>query len=205
MNYYIDFDNTLYETARLVKAMLECIANSIVLNDEKILEDVKSTFNSSDDNIYEHAIRAANKYNADEKLILNNLKEVIDNGEKFVYEDSKRFLEKLKSEGHKIILLTFLPERNQEYQLQKVRGSGLAKYFDVMILTTSLKFTLDLKYENGVFIDDKPRDLEGLKTKSPLRLIRMRRSNNKYSNVDMNLENMEEYTSFDDINIDFNK
>lgn len=205
MNYYIDFDNTLFETAKLTESMLRCIADLISINNEEILNEVKSTFDSSNDNIFTHAEKLANKYNIDSKLVINNVNNIIDNCKQFVYEDSERFLDKLKKEENKIILLTFIPKTNQEYQLKKIKGSGLAKYFDIMILTAELKYTLDLNYENGVFIDDNPKDLEGLNSMNPLRLIRMRRQNNKRSKIEMNIENMEEYDTFDKISLDFDK
>jgi FMN phosphatase YigB (HAD superfamily) len=205
MNYYIDFDNTLFETAKLTEAMLKSILDSISINNEEVLNDVKNNFDSSNDNIFTYAEKMANKYNIDCKLVINNINNIIDNCGRFVYEDSERFLNKLKKEENKVVLLTFIPKMNQEYQLQKIKGSGLAKYFDTMILTTELKYTLDINYENGVFIDDNPRDLEGLNSMNPLRLIRMRRLNNKRSKIEMNIENMEEYETFDAISLDFNK
>ena len=84
-------------------------------------------------------------------------------------------------------------------------GSGLGKYFDGIMMTTELKFLLDINYQNGIFIDDDPRDLNGLANKNPIRVIRMRKKNNKRSKIDMNNPKVEEYTSFDDIQITRNK
>ena len=210
MNYYIDFDNTLYETAGLTKSMLEKLAEVISVNSQKdikiIMEDINSSFDSTNGNIYMLAEEMADKYSVDRNLVINIIKGIIRDGQKFVFDDSKRFLEKIKADSNnKVILLTFLPKANQEYQLEKITGSGLAKYFDTLIFTSELKYTLDLNYEKGIFIDDNPRDLKGLNIMNPKRLIRIKRLENKYSAIDMELENLEEYTSFDDINIDFNK
>ena len=210
MNYYIDFDGTLYETSKLTKTMLEKIADVISLNSQKdkreILEEMNYNFDSTNGNIYTLAENIAEEFAVNKDVVIEEVKNVLRNGQRFVFEDSQRFLEKIKSNSdNKIILLTFLPKTNQEYQLEKVNGSGLAKYFDTLIFTSELKYTLDLEYNKGIFIDDNPRDLKGLYIMNPLRVIRIRRPENKYSKIELNMENLEEYTSFDEINIDFNK
>ena len=209
MKYFIDFDNTLYETAKLTESMVtriaELISDSGQYKKEQILEDVKTNFDHTNDNIYSYAEKMAIKYNADINYVVDGVKNVVQNGGKFVFEDAKKFLEKLKEQKQTINLLTYIPNSNQEYQLQKINGSGLSKYFDSIIITSKLKYTLEINYENAIFIDDSPRDLEGLNSMNPLRLIRIRKPNNKRSKIDMEIENMEEYTSFDDISLDFNK
>ncbi len=56
MNYYIDFDNTLYETAKLTSKMLTNVANVMSLKtgieNESIFEYFKNNFDSSNDNIF---------------------------------------------------------------------------------------------------------------------------------------------------------
>lgn len=209
MNYYIDFDNTLYETAKLTQEMLKAIVEKIVelriisSNDEykKILEYVKDNFNSTNDNIFSYAERLSKEYEVDSSKVIEAVKNKIDNGRDIVFDDAERFLKKLKEQNHKVILLTYLPKTNQEYQIKKICGSGLATYFDSMIFTTDYKYTLDIDYKNGIFIDDDPRDLNGLFEKNPIKVIRIRKENNKRSKIDLNNEKIEEYSSFDGINI----
>ena len=59
MNYYIDFDNTLYETAKLTTYMLKAICDTIVekrgIAFEEIDSYVKENFNSTKDNIFTFA------------------------------------------------------------------------------------------------------------------------------------------------------
>lgn len=209
MNYYIDFDNTLYETAKLTSTILNEISNLIgqMINEDKemILNKIKSNFKSSSEDVFAFIEKVAQEYNVDKKILLDKVKSILSSGELFVYEDSIVFLEKLKRLGNKICLFTFFPNCNQEYQLQKINGSGLARFFDTMIFTSNSKHLLDLNYQNGVFIDDNTEVLEGLSLKNPLRLIRIRRKNNKYSLVDAEIENMEEYQSFEEVPIDFSE
>lgn len=206
MNYYVDFDNTLYETAKLTSLMIEAIGKKISelsgADVEAVTQDAKDNFNSTTDNIFTHAEKMGEKYNVDKIAVVNSVKGVVDNGEEIVFPDAIRFLEKLKEKGHKIFLLTFLPKTNQEYQMQKVFGSGLAQYFDGLIFTTVYKFLLDIKYEDGIFIDDDPRDLNGLFEKNPIKVIRIRKPNNKRSKIDIENKDIEEFESFDDIIIE---
>lgn len=203
MNYYIDFDNTLYETAKLTTNMIAAIGNKIGdltgLEKEPIIQDAKDNFNSTLDNIFTHAEKMGKKYNVDSDEVVNAVKAVIDNGREIVFEDAVRFLERLKENGHKIFILTYIPKTNQEYQLKKLMGSGITKYFDGIIITAEYKFLLDLDYTNGIFIDDDPRDLNGLFDKNPIKVIRIRKPNNKRSKIDLDNKEIEEYESFDDI------
>ena len=201
MNYYIDFDNTIYETAKLTKSMLDTIVNKISehgnVDLEKLVQETKNNFNSTSDNIFEFATKMAEKYNVNAVELNKSIKNIIDDGKKFVFDDAKRFLEKLKDKNHKIILLTFLPQNNQNYQIEKIQGSGLTNYFDSIIMTTEYKFKLDINYQKGIFIDDDPRDLKGLFEKNAFRVIRIRKENNRRSKIDIDNSNIEEYKSFD--------
>ena len=206
MNYYIDFDNTLYETAKLTSLMIAAIGNKIGELAEKdaelIIQDVKDNFNSTIDNIFTHAEKMGKKYNVDSKMVVDAVKAVVDNGKEIVFEDAIRFLERLKEKGHKIFILTYIPQTNQEYQLKKLMGSGITSYFDGIIITAQYKFLLDLDYTNGIFIDDDPRDLNGLFEKNPIKVIRIRKENNKRSKIYIDNKEIEEYKSFDDIVIE---
>lgn len=206
MNYYIDFDNTLYETAKLTSLMIAAIGNKIAELTGKDLEEVtqyaKDNFNSTKDNIFTHAAKMGETYEVDSEVVVNAVKEVIDNGKEIVHEDAIRFLERLKEKGHKIFILTYIPKTNQEYQLKKLMGSGIMGYFDGIFVTAEYKFLLDIDYKNGIFIDDDPRDLNGLFEKNPIKVIRIRKPNNKRSKIDIDNKEIEEFESFDDIVIE---
>lgn len=205
MNYYIDFDNTLYETAKLTTLMLEAIGKSISaqnnVDKDKIIEEARENFNSAIDNIFSLAEKMAVKYNVNKKEVLDAVNTVINNGENIVFNDAKKFLKNLKESENKIFILTYVAKNNQEYQLKKIMGSGIANYFDGIIITTEYKFNLELNYKNGIFIDDDPRDLNGLFEKKPIKVIRIRKENNKRSKIDIDNKEIEEYKSFDNIKI----
>ncbi|MCR5185785.1 MAG: HAD hydrolase-like protein [Clostridia bacterium] len=205
MNYYIDFDNTLYETAKLTNKMLTNITDVISLKMgekyESIFEYVKNNFDSTNDNIFTYGQKLAEKYGVDNEDIVNAINNAINKGKDYIFPDARMFLIKLKELGHKVYILTYLPKTNQEYQMKKINGSGIAKFFDGIIMTTEYKFNLDINYEKGIFIDDDPRDLNGLLEKNPIRVIRIRKENNKRSKIDMNNPLIEEYKDFGDIEI----
>ena len=205
MKYYIDFDNTLYETAKLTTCMLDAICKTVVekLGKEysEIDEYVKANFNSTTDNIFTFARETGSYYGIDSDLVENNVKAVVDNGNNIVFEDAERFLARLKENGHEVHILTYIPKTNQEYQMKKLLGSGLMKYFDTITITSKYKFLLDMDYTQGIYIDDDPRDLNGLYEKNPIKVIRIRKPNNKRSKIDIDNKNIEEYVSFDDIEV----
>lgn len=205
MNYYLDFDNTLYETAKLTSMMLGAIANTISEitghNTTTLKEEAIANFNSTIDNIFSFAENMSKKYGVDSQKVLKNVNSVIDNGEVLVFEDAKRFLERLKENNHKSYVLTYVAKGNEEYQMRKLLGSGLMKYFNGIIITTEYKFLLDLNYENAIFVDDDPRDLNGLFERNPVKVIRIKKPSNRRSKLEINNPDIEEFESFDNIKI----
>lgn len=205
MNYYIDFDNTLYNTPALKERMLNSIVDSINKQNNfpkiELYNECKSLFNKDNIyNIYELAKYFSNKYNVDLSLVIKDLNSTILYSSDLVYEDSIPFLNKLKEKGHKIYMLSYSGD-NSEYQSIKIAGSKLANLFDALFITAVPKYTLDIDYTNGVFIDDNPRDLLGLYSKNPKQVIRLRRQDNKYSIKDINNFSIKEYSNFNEINI----
>lgn len=206
MNYYFDFDNTLYETAKLTEVMLNAIANSISKKTGENLEDLKKyakeNFNSTTGNIFSFAEEMAERFGAEKQKVLEDLNNAIYNGESIVFEDARKFVEKLYRNDNKLHILTYIPDKkNHDYQMKKIIGSGIAKYFDSIIITSEYKFNLSLDYKKGIFFDDDPRDLNGLYEKNPIKVIRIRKENNKRSKIDMENKDIEEYVSFDDIKL----
>lgn len=203
MNYYLDFDNTLYETSRLSKDMLNGLADEISIKTKKnkidILDELKSMFNRENIyNIYKLAKYFAKKYNIEESVLIDKVEGIILDGKKYVYNDVISFLKELKEKNNIINVLTYVAKEDLSYQLTKIKGSGLSEYFDNIIISSSLKFNLDLKYEEGIFFDDNPRDLLGLASKNPKILVRVRRDENKHNKQELDIENLIECKSLKD-------
>ncbi len=189
MNYYIDFDSTLYDTSKLTNEMLTAIAWLIhtknpSIDASEIFDEGKNLFNSQNFyNIFELCSFFADKYNLDEKELAKSVNHIVDDGSKFVFDDSIEFLKRLKTEGHSANLLTFAVKQNTDYQLQKIKGSGLGKYFDSIIITSTPKWLLSIDYKNGIFVDDNPQNIENLYVNNPINVIRVKRKDNKYSSI----------------------
>ena len=203
MNYYIDFDNTLYNTPLLTNRMLNSIVNSIKenisLNSEDLYQECKRMFNPEHIyNIYKLAKYFSDKYNLDFSSIINNLNNIILNGNDLVFNDTIPFLNKIKEKKHKLNLLTYCKD-SLEYQSLKVAGSKLSNLFDAIYITSIPKYNLDISYTNGIFIDDNPDDLLGLYSKKPKQVIRLRRKENKYSIQNLDNSNIQEFSTLNDI------
>ena len=194
MNYIIDFDHTLYNTPQLAKDMLTALAKYISkssqLNYDEILNTLSSKFSRSNDGIYDIYDLIAyfsKKYKFDEKEATDVVNNVISNGEKYLFEDSIPFLQYLKKQGHKIYILSY-NESRVYFQTVKIAGSGLLKYVDGLTTTTTLKGDMPLDFSNCIFIDDKPKDLVSIYKKKPSGIYRIRRENDTYSEIDMDIK-----------------
>lgn len=203
MNYYIDFDNTLYNTPLLKDAMLNSISAEIAvqknLDNSEIFMQCNLMFNRENIyDIYELTKYFSDKYDVDSKIVIDKLNTVILDGEKFLFDDTINFLNKLKQNGHKIYMLTYCKESLQ-FQSLKISGSKIANMFDSLFITSTPKYELDIDYTNGIFIDDNPKDLIGLYKKNPKDLIRIRRPENKYSSKDLENIEIKEFKNFNDL------
>ena len=196
MDIYLDFDHTLYNPITLTGEMLSAIGGKIVdcsdkkIDNDEIMIELKGMFNREHIyNIYELARYFGEKYEIDSAILIDAVNKVIYNCSKNVFDDVIPFLKSLKEKGHRIFMLTYY-EHGLEYQMEKVTGSKLCDLFDVIITTGEKKFNLTIDYENSIFIDDNPKDLEGLASRNPYRLIRIRRKEGRYSEKPVNVENI---------------
>ncbi len=204
MNYYIDFDNTMFDTPKLIKAMLTTLVNEILSkhnnkNFDETYTECTGLFNREHFyNIYDLVDHFSKEYDLDEQAVKNKVNLVISDTKDFLYEDAIPFLKKLKENGHKLYILSYCKE-SLKYQAAKISGSGIADFFDALYITATPKYELDIDYSNGIFIDDNPSDLKGLCSKNPVKVIRIKRPDNKYSTE--KLENLQimEYNTLGDI------
>lgn len=207
--YYIDFDNTLYETGKLTKDVLlnfsEKISDLTNISSNEILKDLQSSFNSTIDNFETFAEKTSEKYKVDLnslKLILQEI--IVKNGNKYTFPDALDFLKKLKENSEKVCVLTFVSqEKNLHQQALKLAGSGILPYITEVYNTTRYKFELEIDYKNNIFIDDSPRDLEGLYNVGARNLIRIKKPNNeKRTSKELNIPiEIPTFERFDDIDI----
>ena len=203
MKYYIDFDNTLFNTPKLTTTMLTLIANEVLkkhksLCFDNVYSECSHMFNREHCyNIYDLASYFADKYSLDLSVLVKNLNSIMLDISDFLYEDTIPFLKRLKADGHTLYLLSHA-DKNLKYQTVKISGSGISDFFDAFYITSVPKYKLDLKYSDSIFIDDNPVDLLGLYSNNPAKVIRIRRSDNKYSSEEINNPDILEFSSLAD-------
>jgi len=192
MNYYIDFDNTLFDTVSFYRDMKNIFYQNgltqVMIDEYK--KDLVIPYDPLEMlNYYQRLNKIDKKINIE----IDNLFKKANN---YLYNDSIDFLLRIKNKGYKIIILTY---GSENYQMLKINYSKLRDYVDEIIITDISKDLLEIDYQNGVFIDDNPDNLKDLNDKKPFALIRIKRSNNKYSKVDLSSLNIEEYDNLKSI------
>lgn len=184
MIYYIDFDCTLYDTEKLIDEMINDLSMILSNNDnyDEIFNTITHEFKVKRvPDVFKFCEYCAEKYNKDANILKDKIKTILRNGSKFIYSDTIEFLNSLKHK--KIKLLTYCTRESTEYQQKKIMGSGLANYFDEIIITNSSKGVLNIDYSNGFFIDDSPKAITEIYKSKPLKLIRLNRPNSTYSKI----------------------
>ena len=201
MNFFIDFDHTLYNTPLLTNDMLNALAAYICQttnkNQENIFQLLKDKFKRGTNNIYDiyKLIEYfGNEYKYDINTATEIVNKVISNGQSYLFEDSIPFLKSLKKDNHKIYILSY-NENEVYFQAIKIAGSGLLPYVDGIFPTTSIKGDIPLDFSKCIFIDDKPKDLISIYNNKPYKIFRIRRKNDTYSEIETGLP-IPEFSSF---------
>ncbi len=204
MNFFIDFDHTLYNTPLLTRDMLSSLAlyiSKISAKDyNKILENLKEKFKRGTNNIYDiyKLIQYFTpQYDYDINEATDIINKVISNGKQYLFSDSIPFLKALKEQNHKIYILSY-NENEVYFQTVKIAGSGLLPFVDGVFPTTSLKGNIPIDFPKCIFIDDKPKDLISIYQNHPFKIFRIRRENDTYSRIETNLP-IPEFTSLADL------
>lgn len=204
MNFFIDFDHTLYNTPLLTEDMLNALASYISEKNSQnyvnILETLKNKFKRGSNNIYDiykliEYFSNQYNYNIDEATHIIN--DVISNGKQYLFSDSIPFLKLLKEQNHKVYILSY-NENEVYFQAIKIAGSGLLPFVDGIFPTTTLKGDIPLDFSKCIFIDDKPKDLISIYKKQPFKIFRIRRKNDTYSEIETNLP-IAEFASLNEI------
>lgn len=193
MNFFIDFDHTLYNTPLLTNDMLNALAAYICKNtnenQENIFQLLKDKFKRGTNNIYDiyKLIEYfGNQYKYDINKATEIVNKVISNGQSYLFDDSIPFLKSLKKDNHKIYILSY-NETEVYFQAIKITGSGLLPYVDGIFPTTSIKGDIPLDFSKCIFIDDKPKDLISIYNNKPYKIFRIRRKNDTYSEIETGL------------------
>lgn len=196
MKFYIDFDYTMFNAMEFHKARYqEMQCYGITIEELKAMEKEIPEKEGKLINLDDVYSKISEKYKLPKEEVLSKIHKIMDNCHKYLYEDTIEFLEYLKQNGHELYILTW---GDKELQYQKIQKAGIEKYFDGVILTEEMKFNIDIDYKNGIFIDDNPRDLEGLYKNNPIEVIRIKRDGAKYSEKPINIK-IKEYKTLEQL------
>ncbi len=196
MNYYLDFDYTLFDTYAFRKGLYEILKmNGLDESYLALTPEMKTNWQKLL-NIKELFKSLSVTRNIPEENFIKPLEKLYSRCDEFVYDDTVEFLKYLKSKKHKVYVVTWGEE---EFQKEKLIASKLYNYFDKIIYAEQLKYTLDLDYENGIFIDDSVRDLEGLYNRNAKQVFRIKRPNGKNSNKELNIKEIMEFNSLKEL------
>lgn len=177
---YFDFDGTLYDSDNLTNMFLKiCQKYNISLEEERkaeaILFDERNLFD-----LDEIALFLKDKFSLSDAF----LKEVeslylMPN----LYSDTISALDLLvDSNKYEIIILTYGKISHQE---KKINNCGILKYAKDIIITEGSKANvLKVDYKNGIFIDNNPYQIECFVNTKAKKVLRIRRSIDKYSKTD---------------------
>lgn len=194
MNFYLDFDYTIFDTYEFRKELYKILENNGCNRDSLKLTLETGTHKLI--NIRERFKELSRKKDVPLENFIKPLEDVYKNCEKYIYDDVINFLKYLKQQNHKIYILTW---GEKEYQKEKVEASKIEKYIDEVIYTEKLKYNLDIQYKEGIFIDDSIRDLKGLYAKKAKHVFRIKRTNGKNSTRNLDIQEILEFNSLAEI------
>ena len=183
---YIDFDGTLFNTTELYSNFINIFKkyNINKLDIDKIYSQEKSLDNA--------AYKIIEKYNLNPS-IYKELDKIYSHN--LVYKDVIPFLEQYYKK-YDLILLTL---GDIKFQEKKIKIANINKYFKDIIITEKDKSKLNIDYENGIFIDNNPLELKKFYNSNAKYLIRIKRKYDKYSKLTLDINNVPEFTNFDEL------
>lgn len=190
MKIYIDFDGTIFNNTKLYQKFIN-IFKKYNIKKEYINNIMNENYekNKNFDILGNKIIKDNNLNNS----IINEINNLYSND--LIYQDIIPFLEKY-SKKYDLILLTL---GTKDYQQKKINSSGLIKYFKKIIITNYDKSKLNIDYKNGIFIDNNPLELKKFHNSNPKYLIRIKRDNDKYSKINLDINNIPEFKDFNEL------
>ena len=175
---YLDFDRTLFNTDAFFTDLKKIIGSRIS----------QSLFQKYYDKTI---IKGFNPYNIleeikkDTSINISETKKELDKFmndlNRYVFEDTIPFLEKIKK-NYEINLFTY---GDLSFQKMKVMHTNIYPFISHFMDTLDNKSeNKNINYLESIFIDDNPMVIDDLYQKHPKQLIRIRRKNVKYSDID---------------------
>lgn len=187
---YIDFDGTLFDSTKLYEKFINTFNKHNIKKEyiENIIENIYEKEKN-----YDILAKKIIKDNNLDNSIQNELNNIY--SKDLIFKDTIPFLEKYHKK-YDLILLTL---GNKFYQEKKINSSNISKYFKEIIITNNDKSKLNIDYQNGIFIDNNPHELKKFYNSKAKYLIRIKRDTDKYSKLDLNINNIPEFKDFNEL------
>lgn len=168
MKIIIDFDDTIFNTHKMMQELIESFKKA-GFTSEEFKEIYKRSKEKRGEFDQETAIGLFSELRPfDRHQVAKELSELLERAEDFVYPDFYKFADSfLRKE---LVLLSF---GSTDFQKIKIENSGLKNYFDKVYVTDKDKvFDLEHIYRKNasdviVFIDDKAEEIDKVKEKFP--------------------------------------
>lgn len=203
MTIICDFDHTLFSATRFKNAL----ANSLI-----DLGINKKDFSASYQGIvkrdkkkydYDYQMQAetlAKKFGVSKEKIIKKLERVIKKTKSFLYADADDFLEKLRKNNAKLVILTL---GNASFQKMKFKFSGLKKYFadehfvERIVEKNEILAETFKTSKNVYYLNDNPTEIIQAKKQFPqIKILYIQRPDGKYR---QKINNIEEFNNLDQI------
>lgn len=193
MQTYIDFDGTLFDTDKYVDDFMNIFSEYGITKVE--FEEAKKILFHNDElfNIIKITNYLMKKYNVSDEL-KEKILALLDKS--YLYPEVLDCLDVLISSGYELNILTY---GDKEFQKMKVQSTNLSKYLKEIIITDEDKSKLNLDYKHSIFIDNSPIEVEKFYEAGAKKIIRIRRSIDKYSKIDSNILGLIECEDFNQV------
>ncbi len=192
MKVYVDFDRTLFDCDKFLDDLYTLIKKYNI--SKELFKDCQNQCKRKGFNPHSILNLVKEKENFDDKLFLE-IDNLISNTSNYLYSDTIPFLEYLKSLNYEVIILT---KGNSNYQREKIFNAHIDNYYSKLIVTMKHKGKLNLDYENSIFVDDNPLEIQSIMKEKPKLIIRIMRDNSKYNNISID-EDIKEVKSLKEI------
>lgn len=182
---YVDFDGTIFNTDLFESDIFNILKKYHISNQKYNIakKSIRGLYNL--DKIVDYLIKHF-KVNKKLKDDINNLY-----NNNYIFKDAYPFLEHFKND-YKIIIYTY---GDYYFQKKKIESSNIDKYIDDIVITSLPKnINNNINFENGIFIDNNPKDINYLCKSKAKKIIRLRRKQDKYFLTDINNRRVIEYS-----------
>jgi FMN phosphatase YigB (HAD superfamily) len=161
-----DFDDTLFDKSGFVRRLAETMG----ISENEFLATYKEYFkkNKNPYSAYKHleVLKSIKKERFDKITARNRVDEFLRDVSGFVFPEATELLEIVRKKERELILIS---AGNSDFQMSKIKNSGIAGFFDKIIITADKVESLrPWQNKEIVFINDKEEENEKVSEEYPL-------------------------------------